>query len=136
MTWFFSFSFLNERPYYTIYACVCAFKCVCVCVCMCVHSVMSSSLQSSRPQPASLRCWWNYPGKNTGLGCHFLLQEIFPTQGLNPSLLHLLHWQVESLPLAPPGKNTTYYNTRKFDIFEAEVIWSRGHLLKLLSTGS
>ncbi|XP_070336645.1 coiled-coil domain-containing protein 171 isoform X5 [Odocoileus virginianus] len=33
------------------------------------------------------------PGKNLGVGCHFLLQGIFPTQGLNPCLLHLLHWQ-------------------------------------------
>ena len=33
-------------------------------------------------------CLWDFPGKNTGLGCHFLLQEIFPTQGLNPGLLH------------------------------------------------
>ena len=32
-------------------------------------------------------------------GCHFLLQGIFPTQGLNPSILHLLHWQMDSLPL-------------------------------------
>ena len=31
---------------------------------------------------------WDFPGKNTGVGCHFLLQEIFPTQGLNPGLLH------------------------------------------------
>ena len=30
------------------------------------------------------------PGKNTGVGCHFLLQEIFLTQGSNPSLLCLL----------------------------------------------
>ena len=36
--------------------------------------------------------------------CHALLQGIFLTQGLNPALLHLLHWQVGSLPLAPPGK--------------------------------
>ena len=28
------------------------------------------------------------PGKNTGVGCHFLLQEIFPKQGLNPVLTH------------------------------------------------
>ena len=28
------------------------------------------------------------PGKNTGVGCHALLQEIFPTQGSNPGLLH------------------------------------------------
>ena len=43
------------------------------------------------------------PGKHTGLGCHALLQGIFPTQGLNPCLLVLLHWQLGSLPLAPPG---------------------------------
>ena len=35
---------------------------------------------------------------------HAFLQGIFPTQGLNPGRLHLLHWQVGSLPLAPPGK--------------------------------
>ena len=29
-----------------------------------------------------------FPGKNTGVGCHFLLQEIFQTQGLNPGLPH------------------------------------------------
>ena len=31
---------------------------------------------------------WDFPGKNTGVGCHFLLQEIFPTQELNPGLPH------------------------------------------------
>ena len=46
------------------------------------------------------------PGKNTGAGCHALLQGIFPTQGLNQSLLCALHWQAGSLPLAPPGKPT------------------------------
>ena len=39
-----------------------------------------------------------------GVGCHTLLQGIFPTQGSNPHLLHLQHWQEGSLPLAPPGK--------------------------------
>ena len=33
-------------------------------------------------------CPWDFPGKNTGVGCHFLLQEIFPTPGLNLGLLH------------------------------------------------
>ena len=47
------------------------------------------------------------PGKNTGVGCHFRLQGIFPTQGSNLSLLCLPHWQVGSLPLAPPGKPIT-----------------------------
>ena len=37
-------------------------------------------------------------------GCHALLQGIFPTQGSNLHLLYLLHWQLGSLPLAPPAK--------------------------------
>ena len=51
-----------------------------------------------------LLCPWNFPGKSAGVGCHFLLQEIFLTQGSNR---HLLHWQVDSLSLShqrsPPG---------------------------------
>ena len=43
-----------------------------------------------------LPCPWDSPGKNTGVGCHFFLQRIFPTQGSNPCLLH---WQEDSLPL-------------------------------------
>ena len=39
-------------------------------------------------------------GKNTGVGCHFVFQGIFPTQGLNPCLLH---WQGDSLPLSQMG---------------------------------
>ena len=38
-------------------------------------------------------------------GCHFLLQGIFLTQGSNPCLLRLLHWQADSLQLVPPGKS-------------------------------
>ena len=49
-------------------------------------------------------CPWDSPGKNTGMGCHLLLQGIFPTQGSNQRLLGLLHWQAGSLPPVPPGK--------------------------------
>ena len=52
--------------------------------------------------PASLLCPWNFPGKNTGVSCHALLQEIFLTQGLNLHLLCLFHWQAGSLPPMPP----------------------------------
>ena len=31
---------------------------------------------------------WDFLGKSTGVGCHFLFQGIFPTQGLNPGVLH------------------------------------------------
>ena len=46
--------------------------------------VVSNSLQSYGLQPSRLLCPWDYPSKNTGVGCHFLLQGILPTQGLTP----------------------------------------------------
>ena len=49
------------------------------------------------------------PGKHTGMGCHFLLKGLFLTQGLNPHLLRLLHWQADSLPLAPFGRPSQVY---------------------------
>ena len=45
---------------------------------------------------ARLLCSRDSLGKNTGVGCHFLLQGIFPTQGLNLGLLRLRHWRVGS----------------------------------------
>ena len=42
-------------------------------------------------------CPWDFLGKNTGVGCHALLQ-IFPTQGLNPCLFHLLHCRLNLYP--------------------------------------
>ena len=53
---------------------------------------------------AMLLLSWDFPGKNTGVACHFLLQGILPSQRLNPHLLRPLYWQADSLPLAPPGK--------------------------------
>ena len=54
-------------------------------------------LQPHALQPTRLFCPWDFQGKNTGVGCHFLLQGTFPTQGSN---LHLLHWQADSLSLS------------------------------------
>ena len=55
------------------------------------RSVVSDSLQPHESQGsirlARLLCLWGSPGKNTGVGCHFLLQGIFLTQGWNPCLL-------------------------------------------------
>ena len=53
-----------------------------------IRSVMSDSLPPHRLWPTRLLCPWDFPGKNTRVGCHFLLQGIFPTQGSNPGLLH------------------------------------------------
>ena len=50
--------------------------------------VMSDFLQLHGLQPTRLLCPWNSPGKNTGVGCDFLLQGIFLTQESNLGLLH------------------------------------------------
>ena len=55
------------------------------------------------------------------MGCHFLLQGIFLTQGSNP---HLLHWQVDSLPLSHQGSNSVTLITIK-PIFSAKIPWRR-----------
>ena len=47
-----------------------------------------------------------FPSNNTGVGCYFPLQGIFPTQGSN---LHLLHWQATSLPLSHQGSLAEVY---------------------------
>ena len=59
------------------------------------HDVLSPSVITNSLRPHS-------PGKNTGMGCHAHLHRIFLTQESNWYLL-LLHWQVASLPLAPPS---------------------------------
>ena len=51
-----------------------------------------------------------FPGKNTRVGCHVLLQEIFLTQGSNPHLLCFLHWQEGSLPLVPTGHSLNIFH--------------------------
>ena len=78
--------------------------CVCVCVCVQAQSVVSNSSQPHGLQPTRLLCPWDFPGKHTGVGCHFLLQGIFHTQGLNLCLMHHLYWQVYFLPSEPLGK--------------------------------
>ena len=68
-----------------------------------MRSVMSDCLQSQGMWLTRLLGPWNFPGKNTGVGCHSLLQGIFLMLGWNPHLMHLLHWLANSLPLAPPN---------------------------------
>ena len=65
-------------------------------------TVVSNSLRPHGLQPTRFLCPWSFLGKNIGGKCHFLLLGIFPTQGLNVCLLHLLHWWI--LYTVPPGK--------------------------------
>ena len=61
------------------------------------------TLQPHGLQPAKLLCPQDSPGRNSRVGFHCLLQGIFLTQGLNPSLLRPLHWQADFLPLSHLG---------------------------------
>ena len=75
--------------------------CVCSCLTLCGYGL----------GPARLLCPWDSPVKNTRVGCHFLLQGIFLTEGSNPHLLCLLHWQMDFLfTTASPGKDR-YHHT-------------------------
>ena len=67
---------------------------------VCVYSVFQLCPTLCDPMdcsPSGSSLHGIFPGKNTGVGCHFLLQEVFLTLGSNPTLLHLLHWQMNSL---------------------------------------
>ena len=80
------------------------FKCMC-CVYVLSCSVVSSSLRPHGLQHTRILCPWDSPGKNTGIGSHFLLQGIFLTQEPNPHLLCLLHWQADFFTTVPLGKS-------------------------------
>ena len=66
---------------------------VCECT-MYTQAVTSDSLWPHGLYPTRLLCPWDFPGKNTGMDCHFLLQEIFPTQGSNLRFLCPLLWWI------------------------------------------
>ena len=89
---------------------------------LCSHLIMFSITHSclTLKQPHSLEptrflSSLDSPGKNAGVDCHFLLQEIFLTQRWNSCLLCLLPWQADSLPLChmgttePAGKSIMFH---------------------------
>ena len=66
-------------------------------------------------KPARLLRSWGSPGKHTKVGCHFLLQRTFLTQGANPHLLCLLPWQADSLPLSHLGSPKSLLGINMFE---------------------
>ena len=75
-----------------------------------------------------LLCLWNFSGKYIRVSCHFILLGIFPTQRLNPHLLHLLHWQEDSLPL------NLIFSFKKYTLIYLGFFLS--DVYKLISSGS
>ena len=81
---------LGGHKYRYIDCCCCLVAKSCLTLC----DPWTVAYQTPRP--------WDFPGKNAGVGCRFLLQGIFLTQGLNPCLLH---WQANCLPLSHQGSS-------------------------------
>ena len=71
---------------------------------ICSIAKLCLTLQLHGLLPGRLLCPCDFPSRNAEVGCNFLFQGICPTQRLKSCLLHLLHWQASSLPLAPSGK--------------------------------
>ena len=88
----------TDQQYSSWQRCLQGIVLYCLVTKQCPTLLQSHGLQSTR-----LLYPWDSPGKNTGVDRHFLLQGILPTHGSNPHLPHLLHWQVNSLPLSHLG---------------------------------
>ena len=90
-------------------------------ICVCSVPQACLTLRPYGMRPVRHPSPWDFPGKNTGVGCQFLLQGIFLTQGLNPCLLH---WQADSLLLSCRGSSFS-------DILHFIVLWRHYIFYKL-----
>ena len=72
----------------------------------------------------------NFPIKNAAVGCHFILQSIFLTQGSNLHPLNLLHWQADTLPLSHLGSQLAGI---AFSVFTVTGMHSGSHRIALAS---
>ena len=71
-----------------------------------IHAQLFATLWIIAPKILYL---WNFSGKNPEMSCQFLLQGIFPTQGLNPSLPHPLYWLAGSFLLSHLGNKSLHH---------------------------
>ena len=91
--------------------------------CMHAKSLQSCPNLCDPMGPLWTLCPWVSPGKNTEVGCRFLLKGIFLTPGSNLHLLCLLHWQARSLPLLPPRPQKLYDKAFYLTLIMYLVIW-------------
>ena len=91
----------SKIPYALSYYHLLAMLCLCA-----ATAVLSDSQGLCGREPTGFLSPWDFPGMNAVVSCHALIQGIFPTLECNPHFFCLLHWQVDSLSLVPPGKLT------------------------------
>ena len=83
------------------------------CCCCCVASVVSDSMRPQRRQPTRLPCPWDSPGKNTGVGCHLLLQCM--KMKTESEVTHSCPTLRDPMDCSPPGSSV-------HGIFQARVL--------------
>ena len=138
--WYISTKFLFLTPFFLLLSiCICwfgswtlqAYK-----ACACPASRLKSQESAAETQCMTGRdlgpllqctrlvCPLDFPGNHMGVDCHFLLQGIFLSQGLNWSLLWLLHWRVDSLPPSHHGSPRNGINLASFPSFHLwDLLW-------------
>ena len=91
---------------------------------------------------------WDFQGKSTGVGCHFLLQGIFPTQGPNPGLSHCrqtlyrlshqgrIYRKLYKKDLHDPDNHDGVITHLEPDILDCEVKWALGSIIMNKVSGS
>ena len=89
--------------------------------CHCLILSCPTLLQSRGLKPIRLLCPWDFPGKNAGVGCHFLLQEIFPTRGLNLCLC-VSCISGGFFTAEPPAKPSQVWNLVQNFVLEAKIL--------------
>ena len=82
------------------------------CSCYFVTKLYVILLRPQGLQLTRILCPWDFPGKNTGVCCHFLLQGVFLTQREKS---RFLHWQADYLPLTHEGNPVEYYSVIKMN---------------------
>ena len=89
---------------------------------LCSVTQLCPTLWPHKLQPVRLLWPWNFPGRNTGVGCHFLLQRIFRTQGSNQHFLCQVpyHWCHQRSP------NKTFVINEAFWFY----IWKQNMFMK------
>ena len=96
------------------------------CACVLRHFSCVRLFVTPGTTACQLLCPWDSPDKNTGVGCHSLLQGIFLTQGSKLGLLCFLPWQAGSLSPAPPGKPKDSWRNMKREEVPGVVMYTMG----------
>ena len=99
---------------------------------VCAHSVMSGPLGPHGLEPTRLLCPWDFPAKNTKVGCHSLLQGIFPSTYFAPNIVQrTLYTVCIFISINPPQ-----FTEGESEVQKGEITFSKSHQVQCLNRDS